>query len=139
MWKSAYPQCGYLNGISPTFSQYSNGRKHSIENAGRLLKEIHRNLRSVIHNSLPEREDYMRFEELIEWERAEAAEQATQIATQKAAQNTKIQDILELLEDHGEVPDALTEKLRQSGDEALKRYHKLAAKADSIEAFMKML
>lgn len=81
----------------------------------------------------------MRFEELIEWERAEAAEQATQIATQKAAQNTKIQDILELLEDHGEVPDALTEKLRQSDDEALKRYLKLAAKADSIEAFMKML
>lgn len=360
MWKSAYPQYGYLNGISPTFSQYSNGRKHSIENAGRLLKKIHRNLRPVIHNSLPEkedfmsylskpfeeldvldnflmnaittdeevgeafcrkvlsvllqrpigkvkvvaqymlpaqnpeyrgirmdvkveemagenetqlanvydlephlqknlhlpkhnrfyqakidsrymkrgnddfsgmpnlfiitilnfdpfgydymmytfenrcaeveelkyddglkfiyfytdgtkggsqnlktvlqylqhstadnvmddstrelhdyvcrvktapkiREDYMRFEELIEWERAEAAEQATQIATKKATQNTKIQDILELLEDHGEVPDTLTEKLRQSGDEALKRYHKLAAKADSIEAFMEML
>lgn len=73
----------------------------------------------------------MRFEELIDWERAEAAEQA--------AQNTKIQAILELLEDYGEIPDALTEKLRLSGDEALKRYLKLAARADSIEAFMKML
>lgn len=77
----------------------------------------------------------MRFEELIDWERAEAAEQATQ----KATQNTKIQDILELLEDYGEIPDALTERLRQSNDEALKKYHKLAAKADSIEAFMEML
>lgn len=77
----------------------------------------------------------MRFEELIDWERAEAAEQATQ----KATQNTKVQAILELLEDYGEIPDALTERLRQSNDEALKRYLKLAAKADSIEAFMEML
>lgn len=85
----------------------------------------------------------MHFEELIAWERAEAAEQAAeqaaQIATQKATQNTKIQDILELLEDYGEIPDTLTEKLRQSNDEALKRYHKLAARTDSIEAFMELL
>lgn len=109
-------------------------------------------MRSVIHNSLPEaenatddstrelhdyvcrvktapevKEDYMRFEELIAWERAEAM------------QNTKIQDILDLLEDYGEIPTALIEKLRQSNDEALKRYHKLAAKADSIQGFMEML
>lgn len=172
--------------------------KHSIENAGRPLKEIHRDLRSVIHNSLPEsalraaaashresqsrgtvhaaraepripwdtdgakggsknlktmlqylqhstadnamddstkelhdyvcrvktapevKEDYMRFEELIEWERAEAAEQTTQIATQKATQNTKIQDILELLEDYGEIPDTLMEK-RENSQIALPR------------------
>lgn len=68
----------------------------------------------------------MRFEELIAWERAEAA------------QNTKVQAILELLEDYGEIPDTLPEKLHQFNEEELKKYHKLAAKA-GIEEFMAML
>lgn len=49
---------------------------------------------------------------------------------------TKVQDILELLEDYGEIPDALEQTLAQASPKALKTYHKLAAKADSIEAFM---
>lgn len=129
---------------------YTNGTKGGSKNLKTMLqylqhstadnatddstKELHDYVCRV--KTAPEiKEDYMRFEELIDWERAEAAEQATQ----KATQNTKIQDILELLEDYGEIPDALTERLRQSNDEALKKYHKLAAKADSIEAFMEML
>lgn len=85
------------------------------------------------------KEDYMRFEELIALERAEAAKQAAQEATQKATQDTKVQAILELLEDYGEVPDGLAQRLRRSDGEALKKYHKLAAKADSMESFLKML
>lgn len=89
-------------------------------------KELHDYVCRV--KTAPEvKEDYMRFEELIAFERADAI------------QNIKIQNILELLEDYGEIPDTLTEKLRQSNDEALKKYHKLAAKANSIEAFMEML
>lgn len=93
-------------------------------------KELHDYVCRV--KTAPEvKEDYMRFEELIAYERADAAEQAIQ--------NIKIQNILELLEDYGEIPDTLTEKLRQSNDEALKKYLKLAAKVNSIEAFMEML
>lgn len=78
----------------------------------------------------------MRFEEFIAFERADAARQAVQKATLEVTHTTKVQDILELLEDYGEVPDALEQKLAQASPEVLKTYHKLAAKADSIEAFM---
>ena len=74
----------------------------------------------------------MRFEEFIAFERADAAKQAAQKATHTA----KVQAILELLEDCGEVPDALKQKLTQASPETLKLYLKLAAKADSIEAFI---
>lgn len=77
----------------------------------------------------------MRFEELIAFARKDAAEEAAE----KAAKNTKVQAILELLEDYGEIPDSLPEMLQQSNDEALKKYHKLAARAESIEAFMALL
>lgn len=78
----------------------------------------------------------MRFEEFIAFERADAAKQAAQQATLEATHTTKVQDILELLEDYGEVPDALEQKLAQASPETLKTYLKLAAKADSIETFM---
>lgn len=97
-------------------------------------RELHNYVCKV--KAAPEvKEDYMRFEELIARERAEAAGQAAE----RAAQDTKVQDILELLKDYGEVPDGLTERLQQSNEEALKKYLKLAAKADSMEAFLAML
>lgn len=73
----------------------------------------------------------MRFEEIIAFERKDAA--------QEAAQSTKIQAVLDLLEDYGEIPDALKEELRCADSDILKKYLKLAAKADSIEAFSQML
>lgn len=121
---------------------YTNGTKGGNKSLRAMLQYLqHSTADNAVDNSTREihgyvcrvktapevKEDYMRFEELIAWERAEEA------------QNTKIQAILDLLEDYGEIPDSLTEKLRQSSDEALKRYLKLAAKADSIEAFMEML
>ena len=82
----------------------------------------------------------MRFEELIAFERADAARQAATEAVQKTTlevtHTAKVQAILELLEDYGKVPDTLEQKLVQASPEALKTYLKLAAKADSIEAFM---
>lgn len=60
-------------------------------------------------------------------------------AAEEAAKDAKVQDILGLLKDYGEIPDPLPKKLRQCDDEVLKKYLKLAAKTDSIEAFMKMI
>ncbi|MCI8691394.1 MAG: hypothetical protein HFH91_01390 [Lachnospiraceae bacterium] len=97
-------------------------------------KELHDYVCKV--KTAPEvKEEYMRFEELIAFARKDAAEEAAE----KAAKNTKVQAILELLEDYGEIPDSLPEMLQQSNDEALKKYHKLAARAESIEAFMTLL
>lgn len=78
------------------------------------------------------REEYMRFEDLIAYERRDAAKEATQ--------EMKKQSIYELLEDYGEIPDTLKEKLEGKKDlELLKKYHKLAAKVDSIDEFMQMM
>ncbi len=74
----------------------------------------------------------MRFEEVIAFERKEAAE--------KTAKATKVQDILELLEDYGPIPSSLQKKLEAIDDiDLLKKYLKLAARADSLEAFESQL
>ena len=52
----------------------------------------------------------------------------------------KIEGILELLEDFGPIPDELKHQIQEQKDlEVLKRWHKAAAKSDSIEAFIQQL
>jgi len=52
----------------------------------------------------------------------------------------KIEAILELLEDLGPIPDELKHQIQEQKDlEVLKRWHKAAAKSDSIEAFIQQL
>jgi hypothetical protein len=76
--------------------------------------------------------EYMKYDEIIAWERKDAAEEAAE----KATCATKRNDILELLEDYGEIPDNLKERIEQEESvDTLKKWHKLAAKASSIEEF----
>lgn len=74
---------------------------------------------------MPEvRQDYMTFEEYLYYQR------------RNAAKETMVQNILELLEDYGEIPNALKEKLEAVEDmDLLKKYHKFAAKVGSIAEF----
>ncbi len=68
---------------------------------------------------------YMRLDEIIYYERKDAA---------KAVQ---IRSILDLLEDFGEVPSSVLERLQAESDaETLKKWLKLAARADSMETFV---
>lgn len=78
---------------------------------------------------MPEvREEYMRFEEVIAFERKDAEK------------NTMIQNTLDLLEDYGNIPDSLRQKLKATDDiDLLRKYLKLAARAGSMEAFEKQL
>lgn len=123
---------GTKGGSEPIRTMLQYLQRSTADNArDESTKELHDYVCRV--KTAPEvKEDYMRFEELIAFERADAAKQATQ----QTARNTKVQAILELLEDYGKVPDTLEQKLVQASPEALKTYLKLAAKADSIEAFM---
>ena len=66
------------------------------------------------------REEFMRLDDIIYYEREEAD------------QNRAVQDILELLEDCGEVSEELKV---QTDKETLRRWHKLAARAESLEEF----
>ncbi|MBD5459359.1 MAG: hypothetical protein HDR26_00220 [Lachnospiraceae bacterium] len=78
----------------------------------------------------------MRFEEFIYYERKAAAEEAAK----EAAKETIMNDILDLLEDYGEIPSGLKEKLETVNDaDLLRKYHKLAARAGSLEAFMEKM
>ena len=68
------------------------------------------------------RDAYMTFEDKIYYERKDATLNAT------------IQCICNLLEDHGPIPDELMNKLNNEKNiNTLTKWHKLAAKADSIE------
>lgn len=61
-------------------------------------------------------------------------------AEKTATLNTKIQDIYELLNDYGPIPEELTSKLNNEKDiNILKKWLKLAAKADSLEEFIKAI
>ncbi|MDO4331214.1 MAG: hypothetical protein Q4C58_00815 [Eubacteriales bacterium] len=86
-------------------------------------KEIHRYVSRV--KLLPEvKKAYMRYEEIIYYERRDAAIEA------------KIQDILDLLESHGEIPESLKTCLQETKDfNLLREWLKLAAKVNSIEEF----
>ena len=83
-------------------------------------KELHGYVSQV--KVMPEvRQSYMRFEEIIYYER----------------KDEKIQNILELLEEYGEIPGSLISQLEETEDmDLLTSYHKLAAKVDSSDAFL---
>ncbi len=86
------------------------------------------------------REGYMTFGDIIDRERREAAQEAAQEAAREADHlatcRTRVNDILGLLEELGDVPERLRIRLAQINDEELlKQLLKEAAHADSIEAF----
>ena len=74
------------------------------------------------------RRDIMTFGDLIDRERRDA--------TKEAAKETTIENILDLLEDLGDIPTDLSDHLEGIEDmDCLKKLHKTAARVDSIEEF----
>ena len=70
----------------------------------------------------------MTFGDIIERERREAE--------RESACQTRVSDILELLEEHGDVSETLrADLMRIKDEEILKQLVKAAAHADNIEAF----
>lgn len=95
-------------------------------------REIDGYVRGIRTNPKAE-EAYMTIGDIIDREVEEAVENNTKMVTQ----STKVNDILELLEDaEGEISDALKgELLLVTDSEQLKKLHKMAAKADSVAEF----
>jgi len=91
------------------------------------LERLHRCVNRV--RMLPEVEkDYMKFEEIIYYERKDAVRESI------------LENICDLLEDYGKVPEELKERLEKEEDmETLKSWLKLAARAASIEEFVSRL
>ena len=112
-------------GGSPAIRELLQYFQNSTETNARSerLQRIHEHVKKV--KVLPEvREEFMRLDDIIYYEREEAD------------QNRAVQDILELLEDCGEVSEELKNKIKvQTDKETLRRWHKLAARAESLEEF----
>lgn len=98
-------------------------------------RELHHYVTNV--KQLPEvKEAYMRFEEIVYYERQDAAEKAAK----EAAEAARRQDILELLEEYGTVPDFVRQRLEAEEDAGrLSQWLKFAAKAGSMENFIEQM
>ena len=81
---------------------------------------------------------YMIFEEMLREEKQEGRLEGIQEGIQEGKLEANKELILELLEELGEIPQALQDRIESLEDlEQLKILFKMAAKADSIPAFMK--
>lgn len=91
------------------------------------IREVHECVQNV--KVLPEvKEAYMRLGDIIDYEREEAS------------LRTQVQNILDLLEDYGEVPERIRERLEAQKDaEVLRQWVKHAARAGSMEDFEKKI
>ena len=97
------------------------------------LKRLHESIREIKASADMEVE-YMKMEERERIIRADGVEFGKQIGII----NGKIEDILELLEDKGDVPEKVkAEILAETDLEVLKKWLRLAAKSETIEEFCK--
>lgn len=107
-------------------------KKSTINNVtNTTTKEVNDYINKV--KILPEvKVEYMKFEEIISYAKRDAAIDAEK--------KTRVQSILELLEDYGDIPEELIQKLNDEESlEVLKKWHKLAAKSENIEDFLQHL
>ena len=136
------PELEYEDGLSYIYF-YTNGTKGGTPEIKAMLNYIKESTQANVTNESTQRihdftnkvkiqpevrDAYMTFEDRIYYERRDAAKDATL--------DTKVQDICELLEDYGPLPDKLMSTLTSEKDlTTLKKWLKLAAKATSIEEF----
>ncbi len=86
------------------------------------------------------RDAYMKYEDIIYYERKDAAEEAAKEATKTATLQTQMRCICELLEEYGTIPQSLKERLENETDTGtLAKWLKKAAKAGSMEEFMQKM
>lgn len=104
-------------------------KKSTINNVtDKTTKEVNDYINKV--KILPEvKVEYMKFEEIIYY--------AKRDASIDAEKRTRVLSILELLEDYGDIPEELHQRLNtEDSPEILKKWLKLAAKSASIQEFI---
>lgn len=103
--------------------------KNSIEE--NAVNETTRKIHNCVNHVriLPEvRTEYMTLEDYIWYERRETEKE------------TRIETILELLEEYAPIPEELEKRLQEESDpDKFRQWHKLAAKVDSISEFMQRM
>ena len=79
---------------------------------------------------------YMTVGEWVDYERKQEREETTARVTEEVTLSTRLTDILELLEDKGEISEDLKSRIMsEKNSDRIKELLKLAAKSDTIEEF----
>ena len=140
------PSMNYRDGVHMIYFN-TKGTKGGCKDIRSMLKYLQTSTQSnatdaatqTIHDYVssvklqPEvRLEYMKFDDIIYF--------AQRDAEKEAILSTRIQDIYELLEDYGDIPEALKDYLNTQTDvNILSKWHKLAAHAASMEDFMEQI
>lgn len=96
-----------------------------------FVKQIQKSIQYVKNNRRME-ERYMLFEELLRDEYAEGKAEGKV--------EGKAESVLELLEDCGEIPEEWRERIMSERNlDVLRRWHKLAAKVDTVQQFIRKI
>ena len=100
-----------------------------------FVEKLQNTIRRIKSNREME-ERFMIFEEMLRDERAEG--KAEGIAEGKA--EAVLEMLLELMNDLGEIPDELRNRITSEYDlETLKKWHRLAARSESLDEFLKKM
>lgn len=100
-----------------------------------FVEKLQNTIRRIKSNREME-ERFMIFEEMLRDERAEG--KAEGIAEGKA--EAVLEMLLELMKDLGEIPDELRNRITSEKDlETLKKWHRLAARSESLDEFLKKM
>lgn len=102
-------------------------------------REVHNYVKKV--KVLPEvKQGYMKLEEIIAYAKQDGWEEGRQSGIQEGIEQGMQQSVLELLEELGDIPTKMKEKIEHQKDTAvLKQWCKLAAKVDTIEEFAEQM
>ena len=110
-----------------SFIRNDDGQPPREETQDPFVRHLQESVRRI-KDSREMKQRYVSMLDVYKWER------------KQVALETRRGDVLELLEELGSVPDSVRERIHaESNTELLKRMHKAAAKAQSIEAFEKCL
>ena len=104
-----------------------------------FVEKLQNTIRRIKSNREME-ERFMIFEEMLRDERAEG--KAEGIAEGKAEAKTEavLEMLLELMKDLGEIPDELRNRITSEKDlETLKKWHRLAARSESLDEFLEKM
>ena len=100
-----------------------------------FVEKLQNTIRRIKSNREME-ERFMIFEEMLRDERAEG--KAEGIAEGKT--EAVLEMLLELMNDLGEIPDELRNRITSEKDlETLKKWHRLAARSESLDEFLKKM
>ena len=100
-----------------------------------FVEKLQNTIRRIKSNREME-ERFMIFEEMLRDERAEG--KAEGIAEGKT--EAVLEMLLELMNDLGEIPDELRNRIASEKDlETLKKWHRLAARSESLDEFLKKM